>query len=225
MANADWIAVIAEAATGAPARSPGALEAGAAGIDALPRELGDLSAIQPLLQVMPVADMTFGAGVLIVIMLIHAAGVRTVGNYVRRATLRILAHPALWRADVLMSSVVFLLLALHVFEIFVWAAALVLGGLVPDWRTAGLFAGNTYTTLGYGAYVLPRGWGMMAPLIAISGLFTFGWSGSVLVDLVSRCQKIKDATNADGASNGSVGGGAAVREGDSVKPDPRAAKG
>jgi len=200
MANADWIAVVA-GATGAEAKPGGALEAGAAGIDALPRELGDLSAIQPLLQVMPVADMTFGAGVLIVIMLIHATGVRTVGNHVRRATLRILARPASWRADVLMSSVVFLLLALHVLEIFVWAAALIFAGLVPDWRTAGLFAGNTYTTLGYGAYVLPRGWGMMSPLIAISGLFTFGWSGSVLVDLVARCQKIRDATNVDAARN------------------------
>src|SRR5580765_5595946 len=107
MANADWIAVVAEA-TGTTAKPGGALEAGAAGIDALPHELGDLSAIQPLLQVMPVADLTFGAGVLILIMLIHAAGVRTVGNYVRGATLRILARPASWRADVLMSSVVFL---------------------------------------------------------------------------------------------------------------------
>ena len=124
-----------------------------------------------------------------------------VGNHVRRATIRILARPASWRADVLMSGVVFLLLALHVLEIIAWAAALVLAGLVPDWRTAGLLAGNTYTTLGYGAYVLPRGWGMMSPFIAISGLFTFGWSGSVLVDLVARCQKIRDATNVDGAGN------------------------
>jgi len=200
MANADWIVVVAEA-TDTTAKHAGALEAGAAGIDALPREIGDLSAIQPLLQVMPVADLTFGAGVLIVIMLMHAAGVRTVGNHVRHATLRIMARPASWRADLLMSSVVFALLALHVLEIIVWAAALVFAGLVPDWRTAGLFAGNTYTTLGYGAYVLPRGWGMMSPLIAISGLFTFGWSGSVLVDLVARCQRIREATNVEGAKN------------------------
>ncbi len=32
----------------------------------------------------------------------------------------------------------------------------------------------------------------MAPIIAISILFTFSWSASVLVDLVGRCQKIKD---------------------------------
>jgi hypothetical protein len=197
MANVDWFVAAAETTRSALDKGSGTLEAGAAGLDALPRELGDLSAIQPLLQVMPVADLAFGGAVLLVIMLIHATGIRTVSNYVRRATIRILARPASWRADVLMSCAVFLLLALHVLEIFVWAAALVVGGLAPDWRVAGLFAGNTYTTLGYDAYVLPRGWGMVAPLVAISGLFTFGWSGSVLVDLVRRCQKIKDATNPD----------------------------
>ena len=69
-------------------------------------------------------------------------------------------------------------------------------GLLSDWRTAGFFAGNTYTTVGYGNFLLPLGWKMLAPIIAISGLFTFGWSGSVLVDLVARCRKIKDAAGA-----------------------------
>jgi hypothetical protein len=86
-----------------------------------------------------------------------------------------------------------MLLSLHLVEMVAWSAALVYSGLVPDWRTAGFFAGNTYTTVGYGRFVLPAGWRMLAPIIAISGLFTFGWSGSVLVDLVARCQKIKDA--------------------------------
>ena len=150
---------------------------------------------------MPVAKPAFAPGMVCINVLCHAERLLTVGTPMRRATIRILARPASWRADVLMSGVVFLLLALHVLEIIAWAAALVLAGLVPDWRTAGLLAGNTYTTLGYGAYVLPRGWGMMSPFIAISGLFTFGWSGSVLVDLVARCQKIRDATNVDGAGN------------------------
>ena len=32
--------------------------------------------------------------------------------------------------------------------------------------------------------------------MAISGLFTFGWSGSVLVDYVRRIQQIRDAAYA-----------------------------
>ena len=108
-------------------------------------------------------------------------------------------RPHIWRADVLMASSVLMLLALHLLETVVWAASLVYGGLVPSWRAAGFFAGNTYTTVGYGNFVLPAGWEMLAPIIAISGLFTFGWSGSVLVDIVSRCQRIKDAV-AEGGS-------------------------
>src|SRR5207342_1550874 len=94
---------------------------------------------------------------------IHATGVRAVTNYVAHRTHDILARPRIWRADVLMASSVFMLLALHLLE-----------------------------TVGYGNFVLPAGWEMLAPIIAMSGLFAFGWSGSVLVDIVARCQRIKD---------------------------------
>ena len=105
-------------------------------------------------------------------------------------------RPSRWEADLLMASIVFMLLTLHVSEMFLWAAALVYSGLVPDWRSAGFFAGNTYTTVGYGNFILPNGWRMLAPIIAMSGLFTFGWSGSVLVDFVRRLNAVRDAARA-----------------------------
>ena len=123
----------------------------------------------------------------------HPRDGRARGDELRRAShARDPARPQIWRADVLMASSVFMLLALHLLETVVWAASLVYGGLVPSWRAAGFFAGNTYTTVGYGNFVLPPGWEMLAPIIAMSGLFAFGWSGSVLVDIVARCQRIKD---------------------------------
>jgi hypothetical protein len=160
--------------------------------DTLGRDLTTLPFLQHLSQVMPAADLAFGGGMLLVIMLIHATGVRAVTGHVSRRTHAILARPAAWRADVLMATSVLMLLMLHLIELTVWATSLVYGGLVPSWRAAGFFAGNTYTTVGYGNFVLPQGWEMLAPIIAMSGLFAFGWSGSVLVDIVSRCQRIKD---------------------------------
>jgi hypothetical protein len=127
---------------------------------------------------------------------VHAAGVRSVTSHVATRSAAIMLRPTLWRADLLMGSIVFLLLALHVTEMMIWAAALVYSNLVADWRTAGFFAGNTYTTVGYGDFVLPNGWRMLAPIIAMSGLFTFGWSGSVLVDFVQRINKLRDAAGA-----------------------------
>ena len=160
-------------------------------LDQLRGEVVELPFFQQVSTIMPGPDLAFGGTMLVVIMLVHAAGVRMLTNRMTQRHQRLLERPTAWRADLLMAGGVMFLLGLHVVEIVVWAGALVLSGLVADWRVAGLFAGSTYTTIGYDA-ILPRGWGMLAPLIAVSGLFTFGWSGSILVDLVGRCQRIKD---------------------------------
>jgi hypothetical protein len=165
--------------------------------NALSHDVSQVPLLQHLSEVMPAADVLVGGAMLILIMLVHAAGVRAATNHVLHRSKVLLATPTRWRADVLMSSTVFMLLGLHLLEIIAWAAALVYSGLVPNWRLAGFFAGNTYTTIGYGTLILPDGWKMLAPIIAISGLFTFGWSGSVLVDLIGRCQKIKDAATSN----------------------------
>jgi hypothetical protein len=194
----DYIVVQLAAAAADPSSKalqaiPRAVESGVANIEALPGDIAQFPMLQHLSDVMPAADLVFGGAMLLLIVIVHASGVRFVTSHVVRRSLIILQRPTAWRADLLMSSTVFMLLALHLLEIVIWAAALVYSGLVPDWRASGFFAGNTYTTVGYGAFVLPVGWHMLAPIIAISGLFTFGWSGSVLVDMVGRCQKIKDA--------------------------------
>ena len=162
----------------------------------LSHDLYQFPLLQQFSEVMPAADMLAGGVMLILIILVHAAGIRATSSHVLHRSKLLLARPSIWRADMLMSSTVFMLLGLHLLEIFAWAAALVFSGLVTNWRLAGFFAGNTYTTVGYGTIILPDGWKMLTPIIAISGLFTFGWSGSVLVDLVGRCQAIKDAATA-----------------------------
>ncbi len=162
-------------------------------IEAVSRDISQIPLLQQLSEVMPAADLLLGGAMLILIMLVHTAGVRATTNHVAHRSSALMARPSRWRADLLMSGMVFALLGLHLLEMFAWSASLVYSGLVPNWRVAGFFAGNTYTTIGYGNFILPDGWKMLAPIIAISGLFTFGWSGSVLVDLIGRCQKIKDA--------------------------------
>lgn len=168
------------------------LDGTATALDAVPADLAALPFLQHLAQALPAADIAFGGAMLVVIILIHSAGVRVVTDIVARRMRVIMARPRVWHADVVMALSVLLLLVLHLAETMAWASSLVYGGLVTDWRTAGFFAGNTYTTVGYGAFVLPRGWEMLAPIIAMSGLFTFGWSGSVLVTIVARCQRVKD---------------------------------
>ncbi len=190
--------LIAPAAAQAPASSPLAqrLANDVSELAAIPGDIENLPLLQHLAQIIPAADIAFGGSMLILIILIHAAGVRVVGAIVDRRMRAIMVRPQGWRADVVMALSVVLLLCLHLFETTVWAGSLVYGGLVSSWRAAGFFAGNTYTTVGYGNFVLSQEWEMLAPIIAMSGLFTFGWSGSVLVDIVARCQRVKDAAAA-----------------------------
>lgn len=200
---------VAQAAAQAPAppTSLGAtLSQDAAGIAAVPADIVQLPFLQHLAQAIPAADVAFGGTLLMLIVLIHATGVRAVTDHVARRSRSIAQRPSVWRVDLLMATSVLGLLLLHLTETVVWAAALVYGGLVPSWRAAGFFAGNTYTTVGYGTFVLPAGWEMVAPIIAISGLFTFGWSGSVLVDIVARCQRLKDAVAERAAPRSGTGG-------------------
>ena len=137
-----------------------------AGIEAATRDIAQMPLLQHLSEVMPAADLLFGGVMLILIMLVHAAGMRWTSSHVLRRSTALLMRPRRWRADLLASGMVFVLLGLHLFEMFVWAASLVYSGLVPDWRMAGFFAGNTYTTIGYGTFILPDGWKMLAPVTA-----------------------------------------------------------
>ena len=185
---------ISEAGTAVAAPASSAIDAlGSSAVDTAVQALEKLPLYQHFTAVMPAPDLFFGGFMLILIMLVHATGMRftTTRLEVRLQPLR--AHPSTWRPDIFMSGSVFFLVAVHLTEIYIWSAALVFMGLVKDWSSAGFFAANTYTTVGYGVMVLPKEWRMLAPLIAMSGLFTFGWTGSVLVEIVRRCQEVKNA--------------------------------
>src|SRR5262245_1682398 len=184
------------AATSSNPATPDDFDKSINALQQVPEEVIDLPLWQHLAEVIPIVDLLFGGVMLVLIILVHGTCLRWVDDYLARRVNAVLRHPTLWHADLLMSSVVFQLLAVHLFEIFIWSLALVLPGLIPDWRQAGFFAGNTYTTIGYGTFLLPPQWAMLAPIIAISGLFTFGWSGSVLVDYVRRIHQIRDAAHA-----------------------------
>ena len=99
-------------------------------------------------------------------------------------------------------AVVFGLLAAGLSEVVLWTAALKYAGLFTTWTGAASYAATTYTTLGDVTHAPPPGWRMMGPIIAISGLFTFGWSGSVLVDVVGRLGRIRDLTRSPPTSRG-----------------------
>ncbi len=145
-----------------------------------------------LTQALPVPDIVFGGGVLLLVVICHAFFIRLItGLFLKRSQI-IPASVFLrrWRADILFVSAVMALLALHLTEVMLWTAALVFSGIVGEWAKAAYFAANCYTALGE-PFALPHAWRIVPPIIAISGIFTFAWTASVLVDFVARSNDLR----------------------------------
>ena len=65
--------------------------------------------------------------------------------------------------------------------------------MIPTMRDSYFFVLESYTTLGEGSVALPDRWRLIGPIIAMSGLFTFGWTGSVLVSIMNEFGKLDRA--------------------------------
>ncbi len=156
------------------------------------RGVDDVTRVLPVLQALPAGDLILGGTMLVGIALVHGAAMRMITTHVIRRSKVLALKPTQWRADLLLASIILAMLLAHLVETGIWTTVLVRSHLVTDWREAGFFAANTYTTLGYGSVILSPPWKMLAPIMAISGLFTFGWTGSVLVDIVGRVNRLKD---------------------------------
>jgi len=150
-----------------------------------------LVAEDPLTQALPVPDMAFGGGVMVLIIMFHAFWIRFITSVFLKRSQAIQARAVPWRADLLFAGTVIALLVLHLAEVMLWTTALVFGDIVGDTAKAGYFAANCYTALGE-PFSLPHAWRMVPPIIAISGIFTFAWTASVLVDFVSRYNSLRE---------------------------------
>ena len=95
-------------------------------------------------------------------------------------------HPA-WMLIRIASWIVFL----HLVQIVVWAIVYTWRGAMPDITTAAYFSAVTYTTTGYGNFVLPAEWRLVGGVEALTGILMCGLStgmffGDLLGTLCAR---------------------------------------
>jgi hypothetical protein len=153
------------------------MEAGLPGIPSLLSEIPD--------EFKPLAALGIGAFILVSLALFHGVGLHHILRITRRSERRLLlGRPHLIRAGFNFGWSIFLMLWLHIAEILIWALTLNHLGLIARVHDAIYFCANAYTTLGYGTVALETQWRNISPIIAISGLFTFAWTTSTLVDVV-----------------------------------------
>jgi hypothetical protein len=168
--------------------------------DSLPQVVlsatNELTSLRPslvenaLTQALPLPDIMFGGSVLIAVIMFHAFWIRVITSSFLKRTASVRVRASMWRADALFMVMMMSLLALHLAEVVLWSAALVFGDITAGWSNAAYFAANCYTALGE-PFSLPRAWRMVPPIIAMSGIFTFAWTASVLVNFVARYNELR----------------------------------
>ena len=116
-----------------------------------------------------------GYGMLLVLRVATFLGIR-----VRRSR-----SPTLSVARLILVS--WMIMFLHLFEVFIWALFFYFSGGIPDASNAYYFALGEYTTLG-SAFNLPFHWRLLEGMTSIAGLLTFAWSTGVLLTLAQEFQ-------------------------------------
>jgi len=149
-----------------------------------------IGANSALAQALPVPDIIFGGGLLVIVIMFHAFWIRFVTGSFLKHTQAMRGNVKLWRADFLFAMTVVALLTLHLTEVVLWATGFVLGEIVTDWSRATWFVFNCYTALGE-PFHLSREWRLVPSMIAASGIFTFAWTASVLVNFVARYNELR----------------------------------
>ena len=156
----------------------------------------------------PVFEIVLGTLVMIVIIFVHGVGIRTINQRFSRSWIGMNSATSHWRVNLLLAFTIGSLAGLHFAETLLWAAPISLMGLIPSMRDSYYFVLASYTTLGEGTVSLPDRWRLIGPIMAMSGLFTFGWTVSFLVSIMAEFGKldrarVKDGPVASGRSNAS----------------------
>jgi len=114
----------------------------------------------------------------------HAAGFSALLRAMMRS--HALDRSGFVSATLLVISLTFWLLLIHLTEVAVWGLFYFRLGCLPDTESAFYFSGVTYTTVGYGDLVLPKPWRMLAPVEALTGILMCGLSTGLFFAVVSR---------------------------------------
>ncbi len=134
----------------------------------------------------PVEELGLGLLVLIVVIAFHGWALARVNGTFSRELARLGDHAPDWRYSLLTAVGIALLAITHLFETLIWSVPIRGLGILGTLRDTYYFVLESYTTLGASTINPPEAWRLLGPMIAISGLFTFSWTGSVLVYIVTE---------------------------------------
>lgn len=138
----------------------------------------------------PFAEISIALVMLIVVIIFHGWWMSVASKYFSTRAALFTPTTSRFRLTFLTASTIAILVGTHFLATFVWTGTIMGMGVLDNFRDAYYFVIGNYTTLGDSYIELSHRWRLTGPIIAISGLFTFGWTGSVLVYVMSETGKL-----------------------------------
>ena len=133
-----------------------------------------------------IGNLALGLALATTTVIIHTLGLTVLTEFMTRfvALCGLLRFP-LGRAVATVLTVLGIF-AIHTAEIWVWAAAYLALGIMPDMNTALYFSLTTFATVGFGDVVPPPAWRLLVGVEGMSGFILIGWSTAYLVAAYAR---------------------------------------
>lgn len=152
-----------------------------------------LESLQRFLTAYDLPDIIFGSFMLLLVLFFHGLMMSAIGEHFEWRSTKLLAARRFWLVEIVFYFSMIALMMTHIGEIAIWSFAIYKTGLVGNLRHAIMFTGYTYTTVGYGSDIMPLGWKLLTPIIALSGMFAFAWTTSVLLNMMKMYQEARVA--------------------------------
>lgn len=121
-----------------------------------------------------------GCGMLLLCLVVHAFFVLLVTTRFKTSIQDLIREQRKVSAQLIFFLSIVVLLISHLIQIYAWGEFTYLSGIIPNEHHAMVFAGSTYTTVGFTSDPLPTEWQLLTIIMAVSGLFSFGWSTAIM---------------------------------------------
>lgn len=128
-------------------------------------------------------SLVFGSGVMLICLLVQALSVVVVMNPVKAQASNLAKQKRAVLAQFIFFGATVLLMLSHLAQVYIWGLSLTLSGILENPHQAMLFAGSTYTTVGFVEDPLAQKWQLTAIIMATNGFFSFAWSTSAMFGL------------------------------------------
>ena len=128
------------------------------------------------------AEIAIGTAMMLLTIAIAGLSLWVVETALRRAHAWLMAEPHGPKLMTLLCAAALWIVGIMTIGVWLWAGLFLALGLFATVEEAVYFALVSFTTLGYGDLVLPRGWRLLGGMCAANGFMTFGLLVAMLVE-------------------------------------------